>query len=162
MKRIIPIILTAIIFIFLPLQAKADDIPYEIRVVIEEECAKKYICPEVVESIAYHESGFTPNIISASGDYYGLCQVGYKWNKDRMARLGVSKEELLTIRGNIVVAVDLLAELFETYEDIGDVLLAYGGFSQERKDRYHKDGTLPNYVNRVLDRARMYEMEHNK
>ena len=159
MKRAVVL---AIIILLAPTQARAAEVPEDIREVAEELCAEKCICPEIVESIAYSESRFTPDIISASGDYYGLCQVGIKWNRDRMARLGISKEDLLTVRGNLIVTVDILAELFEQYEDVGDVLLAYGGFSDEKKRRYHEKGVLPAYINGVLNRSKMYEQQHNK
>lgn len=161
MKKVLAVVMTAIILLS-PLQAKASEVPADIRAVAEELCAEKCICPEIVESIAYSESRFTPNIISASGDYYGLCQVGIKWNRDRMKRLGVTEEDLLTVRGNLTVAVDLLGELFEQYEDVGAVLLAYGGFSDEKKRLYYEKGVLPPYIKGVLDRASMYEKQHNK
>ena len=60
------------------------------------------------------------------------------------------------------MAADLLAELFEQYEDVGDVLLAYGGFSDDKKRKYHDKGVMPGYIKGVLDLAQEYEKQHNK
>ena len=70
-----------------------------------------------------------------------------------------TKDDLLTVRGNILVGTDLLSELFQEHEDIVEVILIYGGFSQAKKDAYHRNGTIPAYITRLLERSQMYEAQ---
>lgn len=155
MKRRVAIIL--LLIMLLPMRAHAAEIPEDIREAAEGIGEAYAVSPALILAICYEESRFTPNIKNRSGRNLGLMQVNPAFNKARMERLGVTREELLTVMGNILVGTDLLAELFEDYEDVGDVLLQYGGFSKAKKDRYHKDGTLPAYITRLLDRAAYYE-----
>ena len=147
------------IFLMVSTSVHAAEIPADIKTAAEEIGMEYSVSPALIESICYHESRFTPNIKNASGKNYGLMQINPSFNTERMERLGVTKEGLLTVRGNILVGTDLLATLFEEYEDVGEVLLIYGGFSQAAKDRYHKKGILPAYINKVLKLAEQYEKE---
>ena len=159
MRRGLIIIAAALLF---PMTAHAEEIPAEVRAVAEELCSDRCVCPELVEAIACSESHFTVDIISSDGGFYGLCQVSPWWNRYRMAELGVTKSDLLTIRGNLMVAVDLLADLFEEYEDPVEVLLQYGGFSEAKKWKYRNEGVIPAYIQGVLERSARYEEEHRK
>ena len=154
MRRAIAILL---MIMLLPIKAHAAEIPQDIREAAEGIGEAYCVSPALILAICYQESRFTPGIKNRSGKNYGLMQINPSYNVDRMRRLGVTREELLTVKGNILVGTDLLAEFFEDYEDIGDVLLQYGGFSQAKKDRYHKDGTLPAYINNLLQRSAYYE-----
>lgn len=156
MRRGIAILIAALM---IPMQVKAAEIPEDIRETAEEIGEEYCVSPALIEAMCYEESRFTPGIINRSGKNYGLMQINPTFNVDRMQRLGVTKEGLLTVRGNILVGTDLLAELFETYEDVGEVLLIYGGFSQAKKDAYHTEGVLPAYITRLLKRAEEYEKE---
>lgn len=137
--------------------AHAAEIPEDIRETAEEIGNEYCVSPALIEAMCYEESRFTPNVVNKSGKNYGLMQINPSFNVDRMKRLGVTKDDLLTVRGNILVGTDLLAELFEEYEDVGEVLLIYGGFSQAKKDAYHTKGVLPAYITRLLKRAEEYE-----
>ena len=155
MRRAIAIILAAMII--LPMQVRAAEIPQEIKEAAEGIGEAYCVSPDLILAICYEESRFTPEIINRSGKNYGLMQVNPVYNVDRMRRLGVTREELLTVKGNIMVGTDLLAELFEDYEDVVDVLLVYGGYSKAKIARYHKDGTIPARITRLLERAKNYE-----
>lgn len=159
MKHAALVIVAALL---LPITAHAAEVPEEIREAAEEIGEQYAVSPALIEAICYEESRFTADIKNASGRNYGLMQVAPAFNKARMERLGVTKEELLTVRGNILVATDLLAELFGKYEDPVDVILIYGGFSQAKKDKYHKDGAVPPYITKLLERARNYEQEREE
>lgn len=154
MRRAVIILL---LIVLLPIRAHAAEIPQDIREEAEGIGDAYCVSPALILAICYQESRFTPGIKNRSGKNYGLMQINPAYNKARMERLGVTRDELLTVMGNIMVGTDLLAELFEEYEDIGDVLLQYGGFSQAKKDKYHKDGTLPGYINDLLERSAYYE-----
>jgi len=157
------IAIAAVLILAVSAQVHAAEIPEDIKAAAEEICAESdFDYPHIVESLAFSESKFIPDIKSANGKYYGLCQVSPKWNKDRMERLGISEEELLTVRGNITVAVDLLKELYDKHQDMTLTLLYYGGFGQKRIDRYLKDGTTPDYIIELLGRAETYKQQQEK
>jgi hypothetical protein len=66
-----------------------------------------------------------------------------------MEKLGVSN--LYDECGNILVATDYLAELFEKYEDVAYVLDKYNGNS---KAKYNYDnGILSAYSKKILERS---------
>lgn len=159
-KRASPLLL-AIILLLCPITVHADDgIPADIKAYCEEIGQEKGICPELLEAIAYTESGFSQYAKNKAGTCFGLCQVYQKFHVDRMKRLGVT--DIFDKRGNILVAADLLSELFLKYEDVGAVLMAYNGVKQEAIDKYMETGNLPNYAKRVLNISEEYERLHNK
>lgn len=136
------------------------DIPLEIQ-----QCAESIgyiygICPELLESMAYQESRFNPKAVSGDGSCIGLMQVNPRWHRDRMERLSVSKEDLKTVRGNMLVAADYLKELFDTYEDPGIVLMTYNGDS--RAQSFAQSGRLSYYAKEILDRSSEWETKHEK
>jgi soluble lytic murein transglycosylase-like protein len=140
----------------------AAEIPADIKEAAEEYGEAYCISPALIEAICYEESRFTPDIINKSGKNYGLMQVSPYFNRDRMERLGIAKADLLTVRGNILVGTDLLAELFEEHEDVILVLLIYGGFSKAKINAYLTKGSIPGYIERLLDRANKYEQANEK
>lgn len=150
-------LIIAAILLVTPATAYAEEIPQEIEEAAERIGTEYNVSPALIEAICYEESRFTPQIVNKSGKNFGLMQVNLTYNTARMERLGVTKEELLTVEGNILVATDLLAELFEQYDDACDVILVYGGFSKAKIARYHQDGTMPAYIVRLLERAAKYE-----
>lgn len=156
------LIITAALVLTLSTTAHAAEIPEDIKEAAEEIGNEYCVSPALIEAIAYSESRFTPDIVNRSGKNYGLMQVSPKWNAARMERLGVNAQDLLTVRGNILVGTDLLAELFETHEDIVMVLMKYGGFSQAKIDAYINRGVIPAYISDLLDRAHEYEQANEK
>lgn len=99
-----------------------------------QDAARRYgeeygISPAFLLAIAKKESRF--DACAKSGSCVGLMQVSTKWHRDRMERLQVTEEELWTVDGNVHVAADYLAELFQTYQDPGAVLIAYNCGSAE-------------------------------
>lgn len=131
------------------------DIPDE----VEKWCViygKQYnISPELLMAICWKESRFDPT--AKNGQYTGLMQVGIRTHKSRISQLGYKTEQMTEIEPNIHVATHYLAELTETYEDIGDCLCAYSGNSG-----YIGTGKLPNYVQKVLKLAEQYERDNGK
>lgn len=135
----------------------------EIPIDIKEYCeiiGKRYsICPEFLESIAYYESRFIPDV--KNGNCWGLMQINVKVHADRIERLGFEEDELLDPYKNLIVSADLLKELFEEYEDDAIVLMLYAG-QEEAISRYEKYGCLTKYVRNVLTRSEKYERQNGK
>jgi len=86
-------------------------------------CEEYGIPQEIVLAMIYRESHYDMNAIGDNGRSFGYMQVMEMWHIDRMERLGVN--DLLEPHGNILVAVDYLAELHEMYGDLEKALIAY-------------------------------------
>ena len=162
MKKAI-IVAAIMLFFSVPMIVMAtedESVPEWIAVLAEEIGEETYVCPEVLESIAFEESRFKPEAVSKNGKYIGLCQINPRWQGERMERLGVT--DLKDARQNLMVAADYLKTLFEEYEDTGTVLMIYAGYSKESIRRYEETGKLTGYVARVLERAERYERQNGK
>lgn len=119
--------------------------PQEV-VEISQELGEQYgICPELIQAICWAESRYKPD--AENGGCIGIMQVYEYWHRDRMERLGVT--DLRDMRGNMAVATDYLAELFEESHDIGYVLMVYNGTTNARE--LADKGQLTEYARMVLD-----------
>lgn len=156
------LIITAALVLTLSTTVHAAEIPADIKEAAEEYGEAYCISPSLIEAICFCESRFVPDIINKSGRNRGLMQIDPAFNVARMERLGISEEDLLTVRGNILTGTDLLAELFEEHEDVVLVLLIYGGFSKAKINAYLTKGSIPGYIERLLDRANKYEQANEK
>ena len=136
-----------------------EEIPEDIQKYCEIIGKRYNICPEFLESIAYYESRFIPDL--KNGNCWGLMQINVKVHADRIERLGFEKEELLDPYKNLIVAADLLEELFEKYEDDAIVLMLYAG-QEEAIPRYKNHGITSKYVQNVLTRSERYERQNGK
>ena len=153
------LLIVILIFTTCTLTTKAQTrMPDEVRNACEKYGEIYNICPEFLEAIAYEESQFNATAVDSTKTCHGLMQIYAKYHKDRMKKLGVSN--IYDVEGNINVAADYLAELFEEYEDAGTVLMIYHG----EKDAVKKSerGNLSKYAKRVLSMSEMYERAHNK
>lgn len=138
-----------------------DGIPDEYREYFDEIGAEFSICPELLESIAYYESRFFPDVKNKS--CYGLMQVNVKVHAERIKKYGYTEDDMLTAYPNIKVAADLLAELFENYgDDDPIILLLYSGAGWDAVDRYKENGFITDYVDDVLTKSAEYERIHGK
>lgn len=104
------------------------DVPEEIRKAAEKIGAMYNIQPEFIIAVCYVESQYNRNAVNNAGTCHGLMQVYTEFHLDRMARLGVT--DIYSVYGNILVATDYLAELFDKYEDPATVLMVYNGDSK--------------------------------
>lgn len=136
-----------------------EEIPEDIQEYCEIIGKRYNICPEFLESIAYYESRFIPD--AKNGNCWGLMQINVKVHSDRIKRIGFEKEELLDPYKNLIVAANLLEELFEEYEDAAVVLMLYAG-QEEAISRYEKYGITTKYVQKVLTRSERYERQNGK
>lgn len=114
---------------------------------IEQICAAYNVCPEMVEAMIEKESGGIESVDNTLR-CIGLMGVSEYWNADRMERLNAMN--LYDGKQNILVGVDLLAELFADMEDPYEVLNFYGGWEYSEKGN--------TYIFEILDRAQ--DLEH--
>ena len=126
-----------------------------------ETVGKEYdLCPELLEAMAYNESRFKPTV--KNGNCWGLLQVNIKVHKDRIEKCGYSQEDMLESYPNIVVAADLLAELFDTYGDDAPIVLSYYSGDPKAVAKYKEYGFITEYVETILTRSEKYERIHGK
>lgn len=115
------------------------------------------ICPEFIMAIIESESSGNP--FAENGGCKGLMQIYVKYHEERMERLGVTN--IFDIRGNILVGVDYLSELFEKYEDPAMTLMVYNGDSSAWT-YWHSDGNISKYAEKILKRSEDLERLHGK
>lgn len=157
---LISIIMTAIgsILITMAVHAKElAEVPEEVIAISEELGAQYNICPELLQSIGFCESGYRADAVN--GDCIGIMQISEKWHKDRMKRLGVTN--LFDIRQNMTVAADYLAELAEKYEDVAVALMVYNGDSGAN-EVLSGTGNISRYAEKVLELSAALEELHGK
>lgn len=159
----------AVGFVLAPVQINASDqimpymdvypetieIPDEVIQAAEAYGAKYQISPELIEAIAWRESRFETDAIN--GPCSGLMQVNRYVHSGRIADLDAN---IWTADGNIEVAANYLAELFEMHEDVGVVLAAYHG--EAGGVRKAENGYLSKYSRSILDLAAELEKMHRK
>lgn len=137
----------------------SEQIPMEIIEYSEIVGHEFNICPELLQSIAYHESRFNPEAIN--GDCVGLMQVNQSAHADKLTAQGWTTNDLYEPYINMYIAAEVLSELFEQYEDSGEVLLRYNGAKTALKE-YRKSGKLNTYANNVLTMSEELERQHQK
>lgn len=143
-----------------PAQAKIkEDVVVPLEVIeIAEELGEQYnISAEFIEAICWTESRFQAD--AKGGSCIGIMQIFEKWHKDRMKRLGVT--DLYDVRGNMTVAVDYLAELFEQYEDVVYVLDTYNG-GADYAEKNCKNGVVTEYAKTIIELSESLERKHGK
>lgn len=167
-KRCIAIFLLGIFFFGHSVQIRAEaaasienEIPEQIKKDCEEIGEEFDICPELLESIIWHESRFLPEVTNKN--CWGLCQVNVKIHADRIEKYEYTKDDMLTAYANIKVAADYLAELYATYGDDNPIVLTlYSGAGWAAVEKYKEYGTMTEYVKNVLSRSAEYERLHGK
>lgn len=138
-----------------------DEIPKEIRQYCETIGSDYDICPELLEAIAWHESRFIPTV--KNKNCYGLMQINVKVHKDRIESLGYTSKDMLKAEPNIMVAADLLHELYELYGDDNPIVLSlYSGAGWDAVENYKEYGMMTDYVEDILTRSSRYERLHGK
>lgn len=110
--------------------------------------------PELVMSVIYHESRYSPTEVS-SANCVGLMQLSVKWQTQRANRLGVT--DLMDPYGNILVGVDLLSELLTmTNGDVAYALMCYNMGVGNAKPLYSQ-GIVSSYAKSVMSRQAYLE-----
>lgn len=129
----------------------------EVRELSEQIGVEYTLCPELLQAIARHESGYDET--AEADGCIGLMQVSKRWHRERMARLNVT--DLHDPEGNMLVAADYLSELFGKYEDIGMVLMVYSGDTGAESYAATGEG-LSAYAQEIMEQAALLELEHGK
>ena len=143
-----------------PVTVEDDGIPDDLQQIFEDVAADFELCPELLESMAYRESRFVPDV--RNGNYYGLMQVNVKVHKFRLDKYGYTKDDMFDPEKNITVAADYLKDLYEMYGDDNPVVLgAYSG-NWKAVNYYRATGIMCPYMTDVLTRAARYERIHGK
>ena len=137
-----------------------DEIPDAIKGYCEEVGEIYDICPELLEAIAFYESRFIPDV--KNNNCWGMMQINIKIHEDRIFSLGYTNEEMLDPYKSLIVAADILSDLYEIYEDDNPIVLMYYAGQQKAIPRYRKYGELTKYVKNVLTRSEKYERLHGK
>ena len=150
-------VIIAALILAMSVPVHAAEMPEDIRQFNEEAEAETNVSRHLLGGIEYWESGFQDHAVNKAGTCFGLCQIFKRFHIARMERLGVT--DICDRRGNIMICADILRELYEEYEDTGMVLLVYGGASEGVKARYLKDGSLPKWAQRIIDKSIEYEKE---
>lgn len=157
MKNVIKVFLPIIMWSFVKFTSVAQPaesyIPEEIQNVCVKYGEEYGICPELLMAMIERESSGRPD--AESGGCKGLMQISDRWHKDRMERLEVT--DIYDVDGNIHVGADYLAELFEKYEDVGNVLMVYHG----EKNAATKT-ELSDYADWILTRSAELERMNGK
>ena len=130
----------------------------ELKAYVEKICEDYYLCPDLVIALAELESQLDYDAVSSSG-CVGLCQISPKWNEDRMKKLSVTN--LKDPYQNTLVCCDILAELFDEYGEVYEVLMfynmGYNGITLFEK------GKISEYARDITERSeeleRIREME---
>lgn len=159
MQKGLALLLAAALMAALQMEARAAEAltDQQIRELTETAGAEYNICPELLQAIAWRESNYIPDV--DNGSCKGLMQVSSRWHRDRMKELGVT--DLHDPIGNMMVAADYLAELFEEHGDASVVLMFYSGDS--RAGDYSRGiGKMSSYVSEVLEASAALEREHGK
>ena len=161
MKRNLLIFLFPIVIAFLTIanvgaSSRETYLPDEVQEICVKYGEKYCICPELLMAIVETES--SGKQYAENAGCKGLTQIYEKWHGDRMEKLSVT--DIYDADGNIHVASDYLAELFEKHEDAATVLMVYHGEKDAIKRA--RSGQISEYANKILERSAELERLHGK
>ena len=121
------------------------DVPLddELQFFIINVCSEHHIDPAVVMAVIDTESDFNADAIGDNGASFGLMQIQERWHRERMDKLGVTN--LLDPYQNVVVGIDYLVELLESYDgDMTKALIAYNAGQLGAYNLYFSRGVYTN------------------
>ncbi len=128
-------------------------IPEDVIVAAETVGEAYNICPELLESIAYHESRYKSDVYNGKG-CYGLMQVNMSSHRKRLSKLNIKDTDIYDTYTNMLVAADYLSELFAQYEDTEIVLAIYHG------EKNYSVTNPSSYVKDIMERSERLEKYH--
>lgn len=110
---------------------------------IEDLCKEYEVPSSLVMAVIETESNYDPMCVGDEGHSYGLMQIWEECHHERCKRLGAYN--LLDPRQNVLVGIDILAELIDHFE--GDIEMALSFYNGS-------GGVVPNtYAHIVITRA---------
>jgi hypothetical protein len=96
-------------------------------------CEAYGISPSIIFAMMEVESYYTLDAVGDNGEAIGILQVQPRYHQERADELNVS---IYDPKGNILVAIDLLAELLDKYGDYGLAVTAYNRGSTNQVSEY--------------------------
>ena len=136
-------------------EAKSERIEPETLEAYAKEIGEMYnINPYILYAMCETESSRV--IHAENGSCKGLMQVSEKWHSGRMEKLGV--EDIFDPYGNILVAADFLAELYEINSDTYYVLMRYN-MTIKSANKLYEEGKISYYARSIVERAEELEAE---
>lgn len=122
----------------------------ELLIYAEELCADKNVSYPLVLAMIEKESGYQ-NLGKNDHNCIGYMQISEKWHQDTMERIGCT--DLYDGFENVAVGVEILASMFEEYEDASMVLMAYNMGQSGAAELWEKGTYSSSYSRSVLSRA---------
>lgn len=122
----------------------------ELLIFTEQLCADKCIAYPFVLAMIEHESGYR-NLGSNDCSCIGYMQISEKWHKEEMERIGCY--DLYNGFDNISVGVEILVDLFSTYEEPNKVLMAYNMGPSGAAKLWEQGIESSAYSRSILERA---------
>lgn len=134
----------------IPLYNVPLDVELQLHIIHTAE--EKRIDPAIIVAMACKESTYDTSVVGDGGNSYGLLQIQPKWHYERMLKLGCT--DLLDPYQNVVVGVDYLSELLNTYGSMDKALTAY--------NRGSYNGTITQYAENILAYAEQINNERSQ
>lgn len=121
-------------------------------------CEGRKLSPFIVFAMIEKESDYDQECrtVTSREDSVGLMQIQARWHQDRMDRLGVT--DLNDPKGNVLVGIDYLSELFHKNPETRWVLDAYNG-GIGHANRMRELDFVTDYSKAVMERAKEMEDE---
>lgn len=120
---------------------------------INEVCAEKNLCPELVIAIVEAESSGQADVVSDNGRCQGLMQLDSRFHEGN----------LFDWKHNIDLGTDDLVLLFEKYGDLPAVLTAYNtGQNSDATKSAISSGVGNKYAKKIMKRSEELERLHGK
>ena len=148
--KVLLICITSFICLLFPAKVFAEEIEFtsnqiEIHRFARDICENyEHVTPELAIAVIQKESLYDPE--ATNGGCVGLMQVSKKYNKYRAEDLGV--EDFFDPYGNILIGVDFLNELIDTYEDVNLALMLYN-MKWDSAFNLYKQGKISSYAKDV-------------
>lgn len=122
----------------------------DLQLFIIQLCEEHHIDSAVVMSVIQTESMFQASVMGDSGKSFGLMQIQQRFHKARMDKLGCT--DLLDPYQNVMVGIDYLAELLESYRgNMEMALVAYNAGIVGAKEHWFSKGIYSSeYSRKVL------------
>lgn len=164
LKKILPVLLSALLFFSYSAQTVAKETEYltddELWAITTEVGELYDISPALLFSLVEAES--SKNVYAENGSHKGLCQISTKWHKDRMESLGV--EDVYDPYGNVLICADFLSELIsiaekKKYDRCIEYALMRYNMATDTANEMYKKGEISKYARKVVKRAEELEEE---
>ena len=156
-KIVTTILLTFILIIFFDLFIYADDtikpiydipLDWALQDYTFEMSHRNGIEPELVLAIIEVESCYQSDVVNDSGTCFGLMQINKKSHKELIEKVGC--KDIFDERDNIIIGIGILKDLFNKYDKVEYVLMAYNGGEEYLQKQIKKGISSTSYTKKVL------------